>query len=192
MKLHFYIAVIAFALICVVRCAPKDRKNKKLRESKNKDLQENINKVLKDSSNNELKNNKTRVSEEDKQFEKQIKALDKLGCKPNKCKVATKSLLSPTNVLHDYEHVYPEFVVIKKCKESCSYCHLEQDDLGIESRVCVAVAKKIKTKKVLVKFFDLKASEWKYEYVETEEHKKCECKAKDELEREKKNQKVKR
>ncbi|CAL4126011.1 unnamed protein product [Meganyctiphanes norvegica] len=144
-------------LVCVYAavCVPVENKNSinQLEDRKNQDIDKNP----------------------EKHFQNQLQALIKLGCKPKKFKVRTRTLIDSKSPVHNMEHVYPEFVIVQKCDESCFFCEVPDNALGIENGVCKAAV--TKSKRFVMKYLTDKDG-WKFSHVRAQEDKECECKNK--------------
>lgn len=100
-------------------------------------------------------------------LKKQIKMLNKLGCKPKNTKVEVRQFMEDSKIL-DYD-LYPEVVLVKRCVDVCSYCG---NPIGLEDKVCKP--KLPEKKKTFLIFYHSRRDEGIHK-VRIPVHRACEC-----------------
>nr|XP_045620178.1 uncharacterized protein LOC123771620 [Procambarus clarkii] len=109
-----------------------------------------------------------RGSKEDKAFERQVKQLLKMRCKPRLTKVFVANEIGEADEKKDKD-LFPQVVAVKRCDHNCSYCG---DNAGREAKTCVAARTKIKN--FTIRYYD-DSQHRQYFKLPITEDTKCHC-----------------
>lgn len=118
-----------------------------------------------------------------KEIRKQVNALKRMKCKPIFQKVSTYDHIPDYHEYHELDRyeIFPQVLAVKKCNESCSYCHPKNGEFagqrrkqGMEEVMSCQVAK-AEIKNYAIRAKDLETGKVSYFHIPLENDIGCEC-----------------
>lgn len=110
----------------------------------------------------------------------QVKALKRMKCRPVLQKVSTYGHIRGDQGLDRHE-IFPEVLGVKKCNDSCSYCHPKNGKFGGQRRkrgmeeVMSCQVAKAEIKNYAIRAKDLETGKVSYFHIPLENDIGCEC-----------------